>query len=163
MKLKNKVFAYITHGRRLLVFRHLDFPEAGIQVLAGTREESEPPEIAVLREAKEETGLVSLLFGEFLGEYDYPVEERKEIHRRRFYHLRCEGAVEDVWRHDEIDPSDGGKEPIRFELYWIELKGVLPDLAPGHDRMIPELLIRLKEHEPIESVLSTPEVSPPPR
>jgi hypothetical protein len=26
--LKHKVSAYITHGHRLLVFRHADFPEA---------------------------------------------------------------------------------------------------------------------------------------
>ena len=32
----HKVFAYITHRDRLLVFRHTDFPEAGIQVPAGT-------------------------------------------------------------------------------------------------------------------------------
>ena len=31
-----KVFAYITNQNRLLVFRHMDFPEAGIQVPAGT-------------------------------------------------------------------------------------------------------------------------------
>ncbi len=36
-----KVFAYITRGDKLLVFRHADFPEAGIQVPAGTAKEGE--------------------------------------------------------------------------------------------------------------------------
>lgn len=54
---KDKVLAYITHGNRLLVFRHPHAPEAGIQVPAGTVEEGEDPGTAVLREAAEETGL----------------------------------------------------------------------------------------------------------
>ncbi|MCI0690634.1 NUDIX hydrolase [candidate division KSB1 bacterium] len=54
--LKHKVFAYITHGHRLLVFRHADFPKAGIQVPAGTIQPNERPDEAVLREVYEETG-----------------------------------------------------------------------------------------------------------
>ena len=30
----HKAFAYITHGHRLLVFRHADFSQAGIEVPA---------------------------------------------------------------------------------------------------------------------------------
>ena len=52
-----KVIAYITNGRRLLVFRDTDFPEAGIQVPAGTVDAGEAPQTAVMREAQEETGL----------------------------------------------------------------------------------------------------------
>ena len=33
---KRKVLAYVTRGDELLVFRHRDFPEAGLQVPAGT-------------------------------------------------------------------------------------------------------------------------------
>ena len=43
-----KVFAYITNQNRLLVFRHLDFPEAGIQVPAGTVMANEDLVTAVL-------------------------------------------------------------------------------------------------------------------
>jgi hypothetical protein len=39
--MKNKVIAYITQGKRLLVFRHTQAPEAGIQVPGGTIEEPE--------------------------------------------------------------------------------------------------------------------------
>jgi len=31
-KVKHKVFAYITHGHRLLVFRHPDAPEAEVRL-----------------------------------------------------------------------------------------------------------------------------------
>ena len=43
LKIKRKVLAYITKGQEpnleLLVFEHKDFPEAGLQVPAGTIEE----------------------------------------------------------------------------------------------------------------------------
>ena len=47
---RNKVFAYIIRGEHLLVFRHVDFPEAGIQIPGGTMEGGEDPALAVLRE-----------------------------------------------------------------------------------------------------------------
>ncbi len=54
-----KVTAFITRetpeGRELLVFKH---PFAGVQLPAGTVEPNEPLEKAVLRETREETGLV---------------------------------------------------------------------------------------------------------
>ncbi|HXX77501.1 MAG TPA: NUDIX domain-containing protein [Ktedonobacteraceae bacterium] len=50
-KVKHKVFAYITYQHQLLVFHHPFAPEAGIQVPAGTVEEQERAEDAVLREA----------------------------------------------------------------------------------------------------------------
>ncbi|GHO85715.1 hypothetical protein [Dictyobacter formicarum] len=39
--IKQKVFAYITHQRRVLLFTHTFSPEAGIQVPAGTLEPGE--------------------------------------------------------------------------------------------------------------------------
>ena len=56
-----KVYAYITSPEnQLLVFKHMDFPEAGIQVAGGTVELGEAVEQAVMREAQEETGLSDL-------------------------------------------------------------------------------------------------------
>lgn len=68
MHLKQKVYAYITCGSRLLVFEHPHVPEAGIQVPGGTVEAGELPEAAVLREAHEETGLSDLKIQAFLGQ-----------------------------------------------------------------------------------------------
>ncbi len=67
--LKRKAFAYITHGDRLLVFRHPAAPDAGIQVPAGSMRTGERPEDAVLREAREETGLADLVLVGALGEH----------------------------------------------------------------------------------------------
>jgi ADP-ribose pyrophosphatase YjhB (NUDIX family) len=80
---KHKVLAYITHGDRLLVFSHPHAPEAGIQVPGGTNREGENPEEAIMREAREETGLKDLRLQAFLGEFDQHVPELAEIWCRR--------------------------------------------------------------------------------
>ena len=51
MRKVEKVYAYITSENQLLVFKHVDFPEAGIQVPGGTLDAGETPKAAVLREA----------------------------------------------------------------------------------------------------------------
>lgn len=66
-----KVTAFITRGRDLLLFEH---PNAGIQIPAGTVEDGEPLEQAALREAAEESGLPpeSLRVAAYLGQSDDP-------------------------------------------------------------------------------------------
>jgi 8-oxo-dGTP pyrophosphatase MutT (NUDIX family) len=138
MLLRHKVYAYITHGDRLLVFDHLHHPEAGTQLPGGTRPENEDPIEAVLREAVEETGLPDLALVRFLGEIDYSLPQRNEIHRRRFYHLVCNSTPPERWQHQELHPFDETPEPIFFQLYWVD-PHILPQLAPGHDACIEEL------------------------
>jgi len=81
----HKVAAYITCNHRLHVFSHVDFPEAGIQVPAGTVGEGESFDEAVLREAYEETGLTDLTIESFLGTCVYnmlPVTGKHiDVHR----------------------------------------------------------------------------------
>src|SRR5579884_333161 len=74
MERTRKVLAYVTHGRRLLLFTHAKQPSAGIQVPAGTLLPGEAPEYGVLREAWEETGLESLALGAYLGRRDRPAD-----------------------------------------------------------------------------------------
>jgi ADP-ribose pyrophosphatase YjhB (NUDIX family) len=142
--LHHKVFAYITHRNRLLVFSHTDFPEAGIQVPAGTLNDGEDPEVGVLREAWEETGLSGLQLLGLLGECDFPAPDLDQLHRRRFYHLICEGDPPATWQHWESHPSDGTTEPISFDFFWVGLPNGVPPLAPGHDAMLSELLVALE-------------------
>jgi 8-oxo-dGTP pyrophosphatase MutT (NUDIX family) len=141
---KRKVFAYITHASRLLVFQHTQFPEAGIQVPAGTVGEGEEPDTAVLREAFEETGLAGLELDVLLGETVGVASDAglDEVHHRYYYHLRYTGDPPRVWRHWECDASDGSP-PLEFELFWAPLPGGLPQLLPAHAAMLPKLLARL--------------------
>jgi 8-oxo-dGTP diphosphatase len=136
-----KVFAYITHRNRLLVFRHTDFPQAGIQVPAGTVMADESLEAAVLREAEEETGLRDLKIKTYLGDQIRNMADlsRDEIHHRHFYHLLCDGDPPEQWQHDEINPSDGEPVPIHFEFFWAEMPDRIPELIADHGFMLPRL------------------------
>lgn len=143
----SKVFAYITHQNRLLVFRHTDFPEAGIQVPAGTVLTGEDLEIAVLREAYEETGLTDLAIRSYLGEQLRDMHDmgKDEIHHRHFFHLVCKGDSPERWRHDETSPSDGGTAPIHFEFFWAALPDQVPKLICDHGIMLPILEQRMRD------------------
>jgi 8-oxo-dGTP pyrophosphatase MutT (NUDIX family) len=146
--LKRKAFAYVTNGDRLLVFRHLNSPEAGIQVPAGTIRPGEAPDAAVVREAREETGLSDLALVRFLGErrWEMTGEGIDEIHDRFFYHLRCGGEPPAIWRHQEDDPSDGSDGPIPFEHFWARLPDEVPPLIAGLDALLAELVESLRRN-----------------
>lgn len=140
MRTRHRVYAYITHGRRLLVFAHTDVPEAGIQVPAGTVRPGEPPYRAVMREAEEETGLIDLELVSFLGRLQqdmtrFGVEEDQHAW---FYHLRCGGRPPESWRHGET--SGGRHEPIRFDLFWAALPDGVPELIALNGAMLPTLI-----------------------
>ena len=142
--MKRKVLAYITHAGRLLLFRHTDYPEAGIQVPGGTVAEGEAPEAAVLREALEETGLTGLELDLLLGE---TIDDASDVgldgvHHRTYYHLCYSDEPPQTWRHWECDASDGSP-PIEFEFFWAPLPDGLPEMLPAHAAMLPRLLARL--------------------
>ncbi|MBN1250219.1 MAG: NUDIX domain-containing protein [Anaerolineae bacterium] len=141
---KRKVYAYITHGERLLIFGHPDSPEAGLQVPGGTVEAGEEPADAVMREAAEETGLTGLRLGGRLGETCYWVPELGQWHQRTFFHLICMGRPPERWYHAETVPSDGSPGPIRFAFTWVALPDGVPELSGGLDQMLPELVAALK-------------------
>ena len=141
LSVRRKVLAYVTRGDELLVFRHRDFPDAGLQVPAGTIEEGEDPENAALREVREESGLTDVRVVGFLGRYLYDAApERDEAHDRRVYHLELTGPAEQAWLHYETDPSDGGP-PIAFEFFWMSLRDPELRLAGGQGDLLHKLAI----------------------
>ena len=135
----NKVLAYVTRGDRLLVFRHRDFPEAGLQVPAGTIEEGEIPHDAVLREVYEESGLRIVRVVRLLGRYLHDAAPyRDETHHRHVYHLETTGPAASAWLHHESHPSDGGP-PIALSFFWMGLDDPELTLAGGQGDLLNKL------------------------
>jgi 8-oxo-dGTP pyrophosphatase MutT (NUDIX family) len=145
LPIKQKVMAYITHGTRLLVFRQPDFPDAGIQVPGGSVGPNEPLDLAVMREAREETGLDGLRLEAFLGDtrHDFSPRGRFEIHHRHYYHHTVSEDVPETWRHHETNPSEGVYDSILFELLWVQLLDGVPRLISDMDEMLPQLVSRM--------------------
>lgn len=100
MLYKKKVHAYITREKegvmQLLVFKHRDIREAGIQVPGGTVDEGETLEAAILREVQEESGLRHFCIERFLSDYIIYMKEKRNIKNVIFPHFiinRCERYV----------------------------------------------------------------------
>lgn len=142
--IREKVYAYIVHPfcnrDHLLVFRHLDFPEAGIQVPGGTVEPGEPLQAAAMREAFEETGLNGLHLVDKLGmvRFDMQPYGLDEVHHRYYFHLSLASDPETTWIAHEETPSDGSEGPIAFRFFWVPLDQV-PALSGGLDEMLQSL------------------------
>jgi 8-oxo-dGTP diphosphatase len=145
-KIVHKVAAYITCNHRLLVFIQPDYPEAGVQVPAGTVAECEALDDAVLREAQQETGLSNPKIEAYLGMRVYDMRpitgDEVEVHRH-YYHLAYPGPIEtDRWQNWEETPSGGETEPILFELYWVDFPDGVPELTGRLGDMLENVTIK---------------------
>jgi len=148
LKIREKVFAYITNRDHLLVFRERGFEHFGFQIPAGTPEEAESLERAVLREAAEETGLDSLTIVGYLGSVTFDQSQYgiDEVHRRHFYHLICEEETPESWSHVESDPSivqEDTPDTIVFDIRWAPLSDKVLELAEGQGVFLDLLRERL--------------------
>ena len=135
MNIRHRAYAYITSGRRLLLFTQPGAPDAGIQVPAGTIEPAENPRDAVMREAQEETGLSRLRYVRFLARDTRDMRDcgSDELQHRWFFHLSVEGRTEETWRHGEC--SEDGSLIHPFDFFWADIK-TLPRLIAGYDDKI---------------------------
>ena len=119
----SKAVGYVIQNEKLLVFTHDDVPitVTGVQVPAGTIEQTESPEDAVVREVFEETG-VAVRIVTSLGIAIYDVWPSKpEIHERHFFHLEpLQKTDAESWSAGELDPSDGGSSQ-RWTCHWMPI------------------------------------------
>ena len=138
MKTRHRAYAYITYQNKLLLFTQPQAPDSGIQVPAGTIKDGEKPEIAVLREATEETGLEDLELVTFLDQDTRDMNDcgTDELQYRWFYHIRCNKKPPVTWTHGEF--SETGELLIPFDFFWSDIDN-LPKLVANYDDKIPLL------------------------
>ena len=130
--MQNKVLAYVvrtdTSDCRLLVFEHAEYPDAGLQVPAGTVEPGEPLEAALWRELFEESGLqqpqVSLV-GK-LAEFPQPAWDNT----RHVYLLQAVPGLPPFWRYTVT--GGAGDHGLIFDYRW-EVLSRPPRLADNQD------------------------------
>lgn len=137
---KSKVIAYITrnHGEELLVFDHRDFEAAGTQVPAGTVESGEDLKLAILREIKEESGLIIAQDQLVpLGQFEWRRFDRKEIHQRHVFWINLEASPLERWTH--VVQGNGEDQDLVFNYYWIKIDDVMngKNKISGRSRTLP--------------------------
>ena len=138
---KLKVLAYVTRVRdgvvELLVHEHRDAPEAGIQVPAGSVEEGENLEAAVLRELREETGITAAAIAGRIEVYDWFNDVTRRWNRRNVYHLRC-GVTDERWTHRV--GGDGEDEGMAFDCWWMPIGEAERRLVGDQGRSLGKIL-----------------------
>lgn len=124
-----RVACYVTreHGGRtdLLVFDHVDAPEAGTQVPAGGMEAGETYAEAAAREIREETGLTGAEVVGVVGESDRPHPDTGEPRRTTYVHLRATANGPERWIH--VVTGGGEDAEMRFACFWAPLSIRLAD------------------------------------
>jgi len=122
MQPKQKVQCYITREHagslQVLVFEHIDYPDAGVQVPAGSIEPDETPEEAALREAWEESGIPELRVKSYIGKFHWWYANRGEDHERHVFHLITPQTLPDRWEHTvSAGTEDKG---LHFTFFWLD-------------------------------------------
>lgn len=141
---KRKVIAYVLQRRDdqwlIAIFKHRDFPEAGLQVPGGTVDDGESIEAAVLREVQEESGLKQFTSIFLLGTDEFLHSEKSEIHDRHFFALIFGGEAPSTFTHQvSAGIEDSG---LVFLYTWYHLEKV-PPLAAEQGAYLPSLKARL--------------------
>ena len=119
----------------VLVFDQ-DDPKAGTQVIGGTVDPGEDLISALLREIKEESGLLyeACDIVKKIGESCYWRKDRPEQNNRHFYQFNGEQLPEQ-WNHLVV--SDGDDNGFQFRFYWLKISDAKKILAGEMGQLLP--------------------------
>ncbi len=143
--MKHKVLIYLLRPAagppEVLVFEHRDYPDAGLQVPAGTVEPGEAVPAAANREVLEESGLGPAQVRLVRKLTDFP-EPEWDQHRHVFL-FEPLVALPAAWSHTVH--GHGGDEGMIFNFYWLPATPALA-LAGGQHVCLPLALEAFVEH-----------------
>lgn len=105
----------------MLTFTHRDFPDAGVQIPAGTVSEGEALEAALWREVEEESGLrrEQLTLVGPIAMHTHPDWGEAGIVEHLF-HLRAAEDLPDTWTHTVY--GEGDDTGYVFEYRWLNME-----------------------------------------
>ncbi len=118
-----RVLAYVTRGRELLVFDHLDLPSAGTQVPAGRLDAGESLEAGLARELDEEVGIRARVVRE-LGHVTRRQGDGK-VYESHYFQLESDDP-RDAWEH--VVRGNGDDAGLVFQCRFVPLEPA-PQLA----------------------------------
>lgn len=149
MRVKNKVICYFLRSNNeqleVLVFDHRDQPEAGTQVIGGTVEEFESLEFSLIREVREEAGiLISKKDLYYLGHTTYQRKDREEVNERDYFLIYNPNfKLLDYFEHHVR--SDGEDNGMVFCFYWISIKAACEQLTGNFHEKLGEACVLYKK------------------
>jgi 8-oxo-dGTP pyrophosphatase MutT (NUDIX family) len=133
MRTIRKVTAFVLRGGSppcdVLVFDHPHL-NAGTQLPAGTVDDGETFDHAVLRETTEETGLSSIRIASRLAIMHYALSDEKTQVERHLYALTLTAPCADRWEHFAQE------EGLVFSLYWLDIDRARIKLHPAQAKWL---------------------------
>jgi 8-oxo-dGTP pyrophosphatase MutT (NUDIX family) len=138
-----KVLAYVVRpgasgALEVLVFTHGDDPASGLQVPAGTIDEGESPEEAVLRELAEESGLMNLPIVRMVDRYTWIHAATGNRHHRHVYRFDGGADLPAAWDHAAVGSIE--EEGLTFCFRWMPVAEAISQLSGDQGRSLPLLL-----------------------
>jgi 8-oxo-dGTP pyrophosphatase MutT (NUDIX family) len=109
---RERVIVYVERKDGLLVFDHRDHPEARTQVPAGGVNEGEGLIEAVIREVREETGVLLDSEPTLLGTHEH-LDGLGQPARSHFFRVDAPGGLPRDWQH--VVSGDGGDAGLLFD------------------------------------------------
>lgn len=109
----------IRRGRELLVFEQVGVPDAGVQIPAGGLGSGETLREAVLREVREETGLVALVLRSRLHSENRPHPVSGKPRSTTLFVADVVGEAPDAWLHSVS--GHGADAGMVFECRFVAL------------------------------------------
>ncbi len=140
---KEKVLVYFVRKNNnqfeLLVFDHLNMPEAGTQVVGGTVEKGEDLKNSLIREIAEESGIIVHEHElKEIGKTTYHRKDREELNLRTYFlYTGDTSKISDYFEHTV--KSDGEDNGIRFVFYWLSLKRAESQLTGSFAELLSQL------------------------